>query len=72
MKNIWSLFQLKLTFNQKQIIEKYLKYNIISDSKQVIAYVKKQLKIKYSHDGIVKLLHRMGYEYKKTKLIPSK
>lgn len=68
----YSQYEGKLTEEEKQIIEKYLQDNIISDSKQVIAYVKKQFKIKYSHDGIVKFLHRMGFEYKKTRLIPSK
>jgi len=68
----YSQYEGKLTEEEKQIIEKYLEDNIISDSKQVIGYIKKQFRIKYSHDGIVKLLHRMGFEYKKTRLIPSK
>lgn len=68
----YSLYEGKLTEEEKQLIEEYVKENIISDSKQVIEYIEAKLSKKYSHDGIVKLLHRMGFEYKKTTLIPSK
>jgi transposase len=72
LEDNYTLYSGKITEEEKQIIEKYVRENIISDSKQIIEYIEEQLSKEYSHDGIVKLLHRMGFEYKKTTMIPSK
>ena len=44
--------------------------NIHLTSQSVIEYVNKEFGIKYSISGMRDLLHRLGYEYKKPKLIP--
>ena len=61
-----------LSEDKIKLVKEYLTENIISDSKQVINFIDEQFKIKYSTAGIVSLLHRIGYEYKNTTLIPSK
>ena len=47
-----------------------VKKNIISDSKIIIQFVKEKFNKEFSSDGMVKLLHRLGFEYKQTTLIP--
>jgi transposase len=37
-----------------------------------VSYVAKQFKVKYSVSGLTELLHRLGYSYKKPKLVPGK
>ena len=62
----------KMNQDQKKIIEKYIKENVICDSKQVITFIEKRFGITFSTAGIVSFLHNLGFEYKKTELIPSK
>jgi len=61
----------KLTKAERNEIEKYVEENIINDSKKIIQYIKEKYNKDFSSDGIVKLLHRLGFEYKQTTLIPS-
>ena len=61
----------KLTKEEMQIVETFLINNIVSDSKQVIQFIKNEFGITYSTAGIVSLLHRLEFEYKNTVLIPS-
>ena len=42
------------------------------DSKALIGYVKDNYGVEYSNTGIVDLLHRLGFTYKKPKVIPGK
>lgn len=60
----------KLTQAQTAKLENYLDENLIQTTKEVIDYVYKTFKVKYSHSGMVKLLHALGFSYKKPKLIP--
>jgi len=41
-------------------------------AKSVAAYIKKRWQVNYSSRGVVALLHRLGFCYKKPKLIPGK
>lgn len=61
----------KLNDEQIATVEKYVSENIISDSKQLIVFIEKEMSIKYSESGIIALLHRLGYKYKHTTLVPS-
>lgn len=63
-------YQGKLTAAEKKEIEEYVENNIISDSKMIIQFVKEKFRKEFSTDGMVKLLHRLGFEYKQTTLIP--
>ena len=62
----------KLTSDKKEKIIDYVSSNIINDGKQVIEYIKSEFQISYTHSGIVALLHKLGFDYKSTVLIPSK
>lgn len=50
----------------------YIENNLISKSKQVIKYVRQRYQKSYSMSGMVSLLHKLGFVYKQTTLIPSK
>ena len=46
--------------------------HIYLTAKEVADYVKQEYKINYSVIGMTKLLHRLGFVYKKPKLVPAK
>ncbi len=62
----------KLTDSERQQVKDYVTNNVISDSKQVILFIKKSFNKYYSLSGMVDLLNRLGFVYKKTTLVPSK
>jgi len=62
----------KLTEQQMKALETYLDNHILPDAKTVIAYIKKQYKVRYSLSGVTDLLHRMGFSYKKPTHVPGK
>jgi transposase len=62
----------KLTEQQKQHVKTYVEAHICHSSLQVLAYIKQTFGVIYQPDGVIALLHRLGFVYKKTKLIPSK
>jgi len=53
-------------------VEQYTTTELITDGKQVVAFIKEQYGIDYTLDGVTKLLHRLGFVYKQTTLIPGK
>lgn len=61
-----------LTNKQENALKKHLKRKIYQTAKEVIAYVEKTYSVKYSVEGMTFLLHRLGFVYKKTKVIPGK
>lgn len=62
----------KLTSAQEQAIAQYVTAELITDSKQIVAFIKEHLDIDYTIDGVTKLLHRLGFVYKQTTLVPGK
>ena len=62
----------KLDERQIRKLKCYLEENTLPDAKSVIAYIKKQYKVKYSLSGVTDLLHRLGFSYKKPKHVPGK
>lgn len=64
--------QTKLTINQEQELKTYLTNNMKRTAKEVVLYVFETYGYKYSVIGITKLLHRLGFAYKKPKIIPGK
>lgn len=58
--------------NEKQIgsLRDELEREIYLTTSSVINYVQKQWNINYTLSGMRDLLHRLGYEYKKPKLVP--
>lgn len=64
----------KLTKLQELELKNHLAENehIYLTAKEVVLYVKSTYQISYSVIGITKLLHRLGFVYKKPKLVPAK
>jgi transposase len=61
-----------LTVLQEQELTTILKNHIYQTVKEVILYVNKTYNKTYSIEGMTHLLHRLGFVYKKTKVIPGK
>jgi transposase len=61
-----------LTGEQQQQLVAYLQTHLCLTAKQVAHYVQQTWHITYSESGITQLLHRLGFVYKKPKLIPGK
>lgn len=57
---------------QQQALDQHLKGNLYLTAKEIAHYVKQTWSVLYSESGITQLLRRMGYVYKKPKLIPGK
>jgi transposase len=62
----------KLTKEEITLVKEYVEGRIISDSKEVINFIEEKYSKSYKSSGIVDLLHRLGFVYKQTVLIPSK
>ena len=62
----------KLSESEKEILKQDLRENLFVTAKAVSEHVRKKFKKHYSNDGIVKLLHSLGFSYKKTKVVPAK
>lgn len=61
-----------LTLVQLQDLKSYLVANTQTKAKDIVSYIKKQYDVSYSVIGVTKLLHRLGFTYKKPKIIPGK
>jgi len=61
-----------LSLEQEQELDTYLQEHLHITAKSVVAYVEERWTIQYSESGMTDLLHRLGYVYKKPKLVPGK
>jgi hypothetical protein len=61
-----------LTVEQKEVLKIELKTRIYNTAGQVIAWVEEQFKVSYSLRGMHTLLKRLGFTYKKNRLMPGK
>ena len=61
-----------LNGEQRQQLADYLQNHLCLTAKQVAHYVQQTWQVTYSERGITQLLHRLGFVYKKPKLIPGK
>lgn len=57
---------------QQKELEQYLDEQIPGSAKEVMAYLQKQFNLSYSESGVVKLLKRLNYSYKKPSVLPAK
>jgi transposase len=62
----------KLTTDQLSLLKEELDSKPYSTASEICDFVYKSYKIKYTPQGMVKTLHRIGYSYKKTSPIPGK
>lgn len=53
-------------------LDEHLEKETYLNVHEIVAYVKKEFKVKYSVSGMTDLLYRLGYVYKKPKVVPSK
>ena len=61
-----------LTTKEQHGLTLYLKSTTYPTVKQVVIFVKQKYGKKYSVEGMTHLLHKLGFVYKKTKIIPGK
>ncbi len=62
----------KLSKSVIEQLDNHLNKNTYVRTQEIVSYVTKQFKVKYSISGMTDLLHRLGYTYKKPKLVPGK
>jgi transposase len=62
----------KLSSEQLETVKEYVSSHLCGTAAAVAAFIANSLQIEYSESGATALLHRLGFVYKKTKLIPSK
>ena len=62
----------KLSSKDLMKLEKHLENNLYQRVKDIVEYVKKKYKVKYSVSGMTDLLNRLGFVYKKPKAVPGK
>ena len=64
--------QTKLTILQESELKKYLTLNTKRTVKEVVSHIEAKYKTSFSVIGVTKLLHRLGFSYKKPKVVPGK
>src|SRR5476651_2815234 len=64
--------QSRLSVLQQEAIKEYFREETPQTAKEAVAYIQKTYGMSYSTIGITKLLHRLGFVYKKPKVIPGK
>lgn len=62
----------KLSEEQLKLLDEHLEENCYSGSKFICDFIEQEFDVKYTPTGLVHLLHRLGYEYKETKIVPGK
>lgn len=62
----------KLKSAQEAQLKAELRQSLYISSQEVVDYVEHAFNISYTCEGMVKLLHRLGFVYKKTKPVPCK
>lgn len=64
--------QCHLTEKQLQKLEEHLQKEVYSSALEIVEHVKEEFDVEYTPEGMVKLLKRRGFVYKKTKQLPGK
>lgn len=64
-------YQGKLTRQEELKIDKFVTLEAVTDCQRVVCYIKENFGIDYTIDGVTKLLHRLGFVYKQTVIIPA-
>ncbi len=72
LRDDYVLYSGKLSEKEKEALKNELCSTVFTTAKAVCDYVKKKYGKQYTNDGMVKLLHALGFSYKKTKVVPAK
>lgn len=62
----------KLSFEEEDKLCSELRSKIYPTTSSIVSFVLKEFKVKYSVGGMNKLLHRLGFSYKKPDVVPGK
>ena len=62
----------KLTDSQKAELKAHIDATGYTEAREVRIYIESKYQIKYTLNGTIKLLHSLGFVYKKPKLVPGK
>jgi transposase len=68
----YSGYQGKLNKSQELKITKFVTVEVVTDCQRIVDYIKDTFGIDYTINGVTKLLHRLGFVYKQTVIIPAK
>lgn len=60
----------KLSKEQESQLKEHLEKHIYPDAKSIAKYIEERFGIRYTAEGLVHLLHRLGFVYKKSKHVP--
>lgn len=72
LENRYQGKQSNLIPTQEKALDIHLQDHTYLTAKEVGNYIKKTFGVKYTVEGVTKLLHRLGFVYKKTKRVPLK
>jgi transposase len=72
LKNLYTGRDSKLNKNQILSLEHHLDTTTYLTSEQIVEYVKATYGVSYTKKGMISLLHRLNYKYKKPKVVPGK
>ena len=64
--------QSKLFFAQRNQLKQYLQFHTLATVTEIVSHIHKTYGVKYSIVGVTKLLHKLGFVYKKPKIVPGK
>jgi transposase len=64
--------QSKLYFAQRNQLKQYLQFHTLATVTEIVSHIHKTYGVKYSIVGATKLLHKLGFVYKKPKIVPGK
>ena len=62
----------KISPKEEEQVRKFVEDNLIEESKEVQKYIKDEFGIEYKESTVLKLLHDLGFVYKKVVTIPQK
>lgn len=72
LKEYYAGYDGKLTKQQIEEIEGFVKKHTVTDCREVVSFIKAQFGKEYTTTGVTKLLHRLGFVYKQVVLVPGK
>lgn len=72
LSSLYRAYDGKLTEAEETVLRQELSTYLYINSQQVVDFIQRRFGQAYSCSGVVKLLHRLGFVYKKTKSVPAK
>lgn len=70
LDNHWVGYQGRLNEKQEQLLKEEVSTHLYTTAKEVCLWILHTFGFEYSHQGVAKLLHRLGFVFKKAKHVP--